>query len=107
MRKIEKGLRGKNHPNPNEADLLTDKEWEFLDVLKRFKQIKATATQLGIAYRTAQRVKANITKKWIRGINTNNRILALCRGDQPLKKLLLPVVHKVPEIEEMGEDWDD
>jgi len=100
-------LRGKRHPNPLEADLLTDNEWKFLEVLQRFKQLKATATTLGIGYRTAQRIKKNITTKWVRGINTNNRIIAFCRGDQPLKKLLLPVVHEVPPLEEMPteEEW--
>lgn len=89
---------------------LTIRENEFLGLLKRFQNVKAVAEKMGFSYRRAETMLANIRRKWTFSANTNNKILAMSRGDRVFLKFLceparrLPVVRVPPHFEAPAED---
>jgi hypothetical protein len=85
---------------PLEETFFTQKEVEFLLALKEYRQLKMTAVKLGISYRRASAIKANIQKKWKKGVNSNNYILGLTRRDEGFKKLMLSAGRSTLPIEE-------
>jgi hypothetical protein len=93
------------------ADWFTIKEGEFLVALKRFKNLKDTASELGLRYKRVQMIKANILDKWERSVNTHNRLLSMCKGDPPFRKLMSRTVRTTPMIveeqEEEADKWDE
>jgi len=100
----------------NRTDFFTIQEEAFLKSLKRYKGVKEVATDLGIGYVTAVRRLNNIRNKWEKSTNTHNRLLALCKGDQPVRRLLSKPVKRIPVMNEdpnyqsaptSKEDYDD
>lgn len=84
--------------NKDRTDFLTIRENVFLGLLKRFRVLKAVADEMQISRGRAQTIKANIMRKWNLAVNTNNRLLSMCKGDQPFKKLLYPTARQaLPE----------
>lgn len=76
---------------PTEPTLLTEREIELLLSLRETASIKFTAQQLKISYKRAQKIKANIQRKWKLGVNTNNYLLNLIKGHRGFQKLMLSV----------------
>jgi len=68
--------------------LLTIREEELLEHLKRIGQLKDAAEEMRISYRRAEYLIANIRRKWELAVNTHNRLVALCKRDSALRKLL-------------------
>lgn len=90
-------------------DFFTIREIEFLQYLKRFKRVKDVGVQMGVSYRRAERILANIRRKWRMSVNTNNRLLSMSKRDEPFKKLLYSPAYIPPNIEiEENEDakWE-
>lgn len=93
--------------DPNRTDWFTIREVECLGLLKRFKRLKAVATELGVSYRRAERILANIRRKWELSTNTHNRLIGMCKRDEPFRKLLSKPVPRTPEIEEEKEEEEE
>ena len=74
--------------NPDRKDWFTIRENELLEKLKILHTVKMVAHEMGISYRRAERILANIRDKWGRSVNTHNRLLAKCRNDENFRKLL-------------------
>lgn len=94
----EKGSGKGKKVAEDRTDWFTIRENEFLVLLKRFKVVKAVASELGVSYRRAEAILMNIRRKWVWSVNTNNRILAMSKGDMAFRKLLCQPVRRVPQI---------
>jgi len=75
---------------------LTDRELEFLQLLKRFGQVKAVAEEMRVTYRRAQRILANIRRKWVLSVNTHNKLVAITKRDSTLRHFLSQVKRQPP-----------
>jgi len=79
------------------TDFFTIRELQLLEQLKRFKVLKYAAEELGISETRAANILANIRDKWEKAINTHNKLVALCRRDEALRRLLSkPAPRKPP-----------
>lgn len=82
-------------------DWLTIRENELLEHLKRSGHLKYAAEEMRITYRRAEKILANIRRKWEMSVNTHNRLIALCKRDSALRKLLSkPAPRTIPKVEE-------
>ena len=77
-RRVEKGRK----------HLLTIREIELLEALKRSGSVKYAAEDLKISYRRAVNILANIRNKWEKAVNTHNKLVAMCRRNEALRRLL-------------------
>jgi hypothetical protein len=85
--------------NKERTDWFTIKENQLLETLKRFRRLSDAASELGLSYRRAERILANIRRKWELSVNTHNRLVALCKRDQAMRKLLSKPAPKIPREE--------
>jgi molybdenum-dependent DNA-binding transcriptional regulator ModE len=84
---------------------LTDKELQLLQLLKNFGQVKAVAEEMRITYRRAQRILANIRRKWVLSVNTHNKLVAMTKRDSTLRHFLSqPRRLPSPEIKKTEEE---
>jgi hypothetical protein len=104
--------RHKGEPivEPNRTHWLTLREVEMLHTLKRVGRVKDAAYELKISYRRGEYLLQQVRRKWKKSVVTHNMLLAMCKRDEPLRKILsspapkqTPKVLPTPDIE----DWED
>jgi FixJ family two-component response regulator len=99
MNRNTKNQSQKAKINKERTDWFTIKENQLLETLKRFKRLSDAASELGLSYRRAERILANIRRKWELSVNTHNRLVGLCRRDQAMRKLLSKPAPRIPREE--------
>lgn len=98
---IEKSRKIGKRVESNRKDLLTIRENELLENIKKSGSLKYAAEEIRVSYRRAARILANIRDKWEKAVNTHNRLIAMCKRDEPFRKLLSkPAPRKTPQIEQ-------
>jgi hypothetical protein len=84
--------------------LVKERDRKTVEILRRRRQIKSSATALGITRKAVYDRIASIKKRYKESRGFVNWVVANCRNDEWMAKKLLPQKPDFPEPEDLEKD---